>query len=209
MRLVTTLAALALGAVVASPALAASPTIGSVDKVQASVSAKRAGGTARLRVRSPLRFQDRLVSGKGARLEATLKDDTKLTLGENASLSIDEFVYKPGEEGNRLSLDVNGAFLFVGGKIEGPTGGNVDINTPVGTLGVRGTTVWGGPVDTGYGVIVLDGLVTVTTKGGKTVTLKKGQGTMVHDENGKPSDPVAWQPARLARAVDTITFRKK
>ena len=30
---------------------------------------------------------------------------------------------------------------------EGPTGGNVAIKTPVGTLGVRGTTVWGGFID--------------------------------------------------------------
>ncbi|MBC8129463.1 MAG: FecR domain-containing protein [Rhizobiaceae bacterium] len=208
MRPISLLAAVFVGAGLAFPAAAAAQTIGSVDKVQATVTAKRDNGSARLRTRSPVKFQDKLVSGEKARLEATLKDGTKLTLGENASLSIDEFVYKPGEEGNKLALNVNGAFLFVGGKIEGPTGGNVDINTPVGTLGVRGTTVWGGPVDTGYGIIVLDGLVTVTTKGGKTVTLEKGQGTMIHDEDGKPSDPVAWQPARLARAVDTITFRK-
>lgn len=189
----------------ATPGLSA-PAVGSVDKVQATVDAQRAEGTTtRLKPASSVNFKDRLVSGPAARMEATLKDGTKLTLGENATLKIDEFVYNPGQEGNRLALDVNGAFLFVGGKIEGPTGGNVAINTPVGTLGVRGTTVWGGPVDSGYGVIVLDGLVSVTTKDGQVVTLKKGQGTMIHF-NGKASDAAPWPKARVDRAVHTITF---
>jgi hypothetical protein len=33
----------------------------------------------------------------------------------------------------------------------------VQIRTPVGAIGLRGTTVSGGPIDKGYGVIVLSG----------------------------------------------------
>lgn len=159
-RLLPAVAALLLAAGPSIPAKAAGQTVGAVDRVEASVKAVRPSGAERLGRMSRLLFKDKLVSGAAARLEATLKDGTRLTLGENASLLIDDFVYKPGAEGNKLALNVTGAFLFVGGKIEGPTGGNVDINTPFGTLGVRGTTVWGGPLDTGYGVTVLDGLVT-------------------------------------------------
>ena len=202
----TGLAAALFAAVTALPALAAAPTVGSVDKVQASVKAEHAaGGVTALKPQTPVIFKDKLVSGDASRMEATLKDGTKLTLGSNATLSVDEFVYNPGQEGNRLALNVNGAFLFVGGKIEGPTGGNVAINTPVGTLGVRGTTVWGGPVDGGYGVIVLDGLVSVTTKEGQVVNLRKGQGTMIHFD-GKASDAAPWPKARVDRAVYTITM---
>ena len=63
-----------------------------------------------------------------------------------------------------------GAFLFVGGKVEDPSGGNVVIKTAVGTLGVRETTVWGGHIDGGYGVLVLDGEVEV-----KTISFAKAQ----------------------------------
>ena len=202
------LAVAAIAALAATPTLA-SPTVGSVDKVQASVTAEHdGGGVSTLRPASKVQFKDKLVSGPESRMEATLKDGTKLTLGANATLSVDEFVYNPGQEGNRLALDVNGAFLFVGGKIEGPTGGNVAINTPIGTLGVRGTTVWGGKVDGGYGVIVLDGLVSVTTKDGQVVNLKKGQGTMIHFD-GKASDAAPWPKARVDRAVYTITMGGK
>jgi hypothetical protein len=45
-------------------------------------------------------------------------------------------------------------------------GAKVQIGTPVGAIGLRGTTVWGGPIDNGYGVIVLSGEVTVTGRRG-------------------------------------------
>jgi hypothetical protein len=106
-----------------------------------------------------------------------------------------------------LSLRVvKGAFLFVGGRIEGVNGAKVQIHTPVGAIGVRGTTVWGGPIDNGYGVIVLDGEVTVTGRRG-TVTLKQGQGTMLFGD-GKPQRTAAWPAGRMKRAVASITFGK-
>ena len=123
-------------------------------------------------------------------------------------MTVDEFVYKPGYLGGAMSVKVaQGAFLFVGGKVEGPTGGNVVIETAVGTLGVRGTTVWGGHIDGGYGVLVLDGEVEVTTKREK-VLLKKGQGTMVYNGR-KPMEAGAWPEDRTTRAVQTISFVEK
>src|ERR1700719_2985513 len=96
--------------------------------------------------------------------------------------------------------------LYVGGQIEGVNGAKVQIRTPVGAIGVRGTTVWGGPIDKGYGVIVLSGEVTVTGRRG-TVTLKQGQGTMLFGD-GKPQRVAAWPAGRMKRAVASITFGK-
>jgi hypothetical protein len=85
-------------------------------------------------------------------------------------------------------------------------GAKVQIRTPVGAIGVRGTTVWGGPIDNGYGVIVLSGEATVTGRRG-TVTLKQGQGTMLFGD-GKPRRAAAWPAGRMKRAVASITFGK-
>jgi hypothetical protein len=84
------------------------------------------------------------------------------------------------------------------------TGANVRIRSPAGAIGIRGTTVWGGPIDNGYGVIVLSGEVTVTGRRG-TVTLKQGQGTMLFGE-GRPQRAAAWPAGRMKRAVASITF---
>ena len=105
----------------------------------------------------------------------------------------------------RFSISViKGAFLFVGGRIEGETAAKVQIHTPFAAIGVRGTTVWGGPIDNGYGIVVLNGEVTVTARKG-TVTLKQGPGTMLVGD-GKPQRAAAWPAARMKRAVASITF---
>lgn len=181
--------------------------VGSVEKAQGAVKAIQAGATRDLTLQGPVLFADKLRTGADSRLEAKLADGTVLTLGEKGKMTLDKFVYDPDRPGGKLALSVpTGAFLFVGGKIEGPTGGNVSIKTPVGTLGVRGTTVWGGHIDGGFGVLVLSGEVSVTTPRG-TVMLEKGQGTMVYDKKG-PMAAGAWPEDRVKRAVASISFAK-
>jgi hypothetical protein len=204
--------AAAVAAILASTTLpldraAAQPiAVGTVEKVQAEASATQSGATRELAAPDPVLFKDKLRTGVGGRLEAKLADGTGLTLGEKGKLTVDEFVYRPGEKGNKLALAVTtGAFLFVGGKIEGPTGGNVSIKTPVGTLGVRGTTVWGGRIDGGYGVLVLKGEVWVKTAHG-TVALKEGSGTMIFPDKA-PEKAQAWPDDRTKRAVASISFK--
>jgi hypothetical protein len=70
---------------------------------------------------------------------------------------------------------------------------------------VRGTTVWGGYIDHGYGVLVLDGEVTVNTKHGR-VTLHKGQGTMIYGQHA-PNKAAPWPDQRVKAAVATISFQ--
>ena len=118
---------------------------------------------------------------------------------------VDEFIYDPVMSRGELSIRVvKGAFLYMGGRIEGVDGANVRIRTPVGAIGLRGTTVWGGPIDKGYGVVVLDGEVVVTGRRG-TVTLKQGQGTMLFGD-GKPQRAAVWPARRVKRAVASTTF---
>jgi len=185
--------------------VAATEKVGQVDKLQGQADASQGAQKRTLAAAGDVLFLDRIETGDAARMEATLADNTKVTLGEHGRLVIDKFVYNPDKQGGALSIEVKGAFLFVGGKIEGPTGGNVAIKTPVGTLGVRGTTVWGGFIDGGYGVLVLDGEVTVNTKHGQ-VTLRKGQGTMIYG-NKAPNKAAPWPDQRVKAAVATISFK--
>lgn len=201
-------AALLLATTALPPALAGNQRVdvGAAERVQDRADAIYDNESRRLSVGSRVIFRDLLETGKEARLEVILEDDSVITLGEKAELLIDEFIYDPGESKGNLALTVSkGAFLFVGGKIEGIKDSKVKITTPVGLLGIRGTTVWGGPIDTGYGVLVLDGEVTVTTPGGD-VTIPAGKGTMIYGPDRKPLTPYAWDKKKTDRAVATISF---
>ncbi|MCI9879702.1 FecR domain-containing protein [Methylobacterium goesingense] len=203
MKVAGAFAALSLAAL--APAQAAPQQVGVVAKVDRQAVASQAGQARDMAPQGPVFFKDMIRTGAESRLEAKLADDTVLTLGENGKITVDEFVYKPGAQGGKLALSVaRGAFLFVGGKIEGPSGGNVAIKTAVGTLGVRGTTVWGGAIDGGYGVLVLDGEVVLKTKRG-SVLMRKGEGTMVYGGRA-PEAAAPWPEDRTKRAVATITI---
>ena len=100
------LALVAVCIFVANVAVAEPMTVGAVDKVQAQVEATQAGQTRGLVVKSEVYFRDRCHSREGARLQATLKDGTQLTLGENATVVVDEFIYDPVMSRAELSLRV-------------------------------------------------------------------------------------------------------
>jgi len=182
------------------------PGIGTVTRLQGAAEASYQGRQKNLSQNAAIYFGDRISTGPEARVAITLADETEVTLGANASLVVDEFVYTPEQSTGKLGLQVlQGAFLFVGGKIEGQTRSNVSITTPVATLGIRGTTLWGGFLDGKYGVVAVSGIVKVTTTVG-TVTLTENQGTWMSNPRQFPKQPADWADELLARAMDTITF---
>ena len=63
----------------------------------------------------------RLSEGRVERIANTTEAiAAQLTLGENATLVVDEFIYDPFRSRGALLVKViQGAFLFVGGRIEG------------------------------------------------------------------------------------------
>jgi hypothetical protein len=186
-------------------ASAGESSIGTVRRVQAQVDALRAADVLTLSVASALEANDLLRSGEKARLEAELVDGTKLTLGESAELRLDAYVYDPANSArNLLIARIKGAFLFVGGKVEGD-GSEVKIITANAVMGVRGTTFWGGPIDNAYGVLALSGVVTVSTNAG-SVTLTEGQGTTITAADAPPEAPRTWPDAKRTRAMATISF---
>jgi hypothetical protein len=189
----------------ANAAMADETSVGTVSRVQAHVDAMRAADILKLSVASTLEANDLLRSGKKARLEAELIDGTKLTLGESAELKLDSYVYDPENSArNRLIARIKGAFLFVGGKVES-AGSEVKIITANAVMGVRGTTFWGGPIDSAYGVLALSGVVTVSTDAG-SVTLTEGQGTMITAADTPPEAPRIWPGAKRNRAMAMISF---
>ena len=143
---------------------AAAETVGKVTRVENQ--AQVAGAPAV--VGTPVRMDDELRTGARARLEITFRDQTKLTLSENARVSVDRYVYKPNEGTGEMTVKAaHGAMRFVTGKIGKMQQRDVSVVTSEAALAVRGTDVWVGPIDGQYGVLLLKGNVGVTGKAGR------------------------------------------
>ena len=143
-----------------SPAAAA----GSVGIVTKVVNEAQIDGAAAV-IGSPIHMNDRLRTGPNARLQVTFRDNSVLTIGENANVVIDRYVFKPEKSSAEVALNATqGAFRFAGGKIEQMRQKEVVINTPNAALAVRGTHFWAGPIHGNYGVLLLKGKVRVSKR---------------------------------------------
>jgi len=67
------------------------------------------------------------------------EDDTQLSLGPNSRATIDEFVYNPDQSGSFVAKLWKGTLGFITGKVGKTTPENVRVETPLATIGVRGT----------------------------------------------------------------------
>ena len=67
----------------------------------------------------PIYLDDEITTGPETSLQILLKDQTVFTIGPNAVLVFDEFIYDPsGTEAASLTASVKkGAFKFISGKI--------------------------------------------------------------------------------------------
>ena len=137
----------------------AETAVGSVSKVQNAAQV----GTTAATVGTPVHMNDRLRTGANARLEVTFIDKSSLTLGENANVAIDRYVFNPNKSSAQVALNATrGAFRFAGGKIEQMSQKNIVVNTPSAAMAVRGTHFWAGPINGKYGVLLLSGKVGVS-----------------------------------------------
>jgi len=151
---------------------ASAKVVGKVTKVQKQ--ANVGGGAAR--VGKSVKMNDRLVTGAGARLQVTFVDGTLLTLGENAVVVVDRYVFNPAKGSGQMALtSTKGAFRFATGKLNEMNKKDVKVTTPHGALAVRGTEFWSGPIDGHYGTYVKKGKVSTRNKG-RAVDISPGQG---------------------------------
>ena len=89
-------------------------------------------------------FGDVVETEAGASIGITFIDDSTFALGESGRMVIDEFVYEPAEGiGQSVFNVLKGVFSFVSGDIAEGSDDAMTVNTPVLSIGVRGTTVAG------------------------------------------------------------------
>ena len=199
----TSLPALAMGA----GALAGDSLIGTVERIENRATAQSADRVRDLARNSDVFFDEVLHTYEAARLDLRLVDDSHITMGPEAALRLDRFVFSSAEPGGALGIRLlDGAFLFTGGAVEGPDGGHVRIRTRFAAIAVRGTTLWAGPIDDSYGVLVLSGEARVGNAG-QNVTLGPGEGTTLRTTASPPSPPVVWPQAKVDRALAAVAFR--
>jgi hypothetical protein len=84
---------------------------------------------------------------------------------------------------------------------------DVTVTTPVATVGIRGTDFWGGPIDDQFGVLLIEGAVSVSNAAGEQVLDTPGEGTNIAAPGAAPGEITFWPQDKVTRAFATVTFQ--
>jgi hypothetical protein len=88
----------------------------------------------------PVYLHDVVETGSDGSVGIVFADESRLALGPDTRLTVDEFVYRPeAGAGSFLTRMVRGSLLYVSGLIAKVSPDAARVETPAGTLGIRGT----------------------------------------------------------------------
>jgi hypothetical protein len=186
--------------------------VGTIVEIEGSATVAPPGGAAApASVDAPVHPGDTVETGAGSKAFILFIDNTELTLSENTSTKIDEYVFDADDNrDNRARYSVvGGAFEYVSGLIGKRPDPDVKIETPVGSIGIRGTDFWAGNLDGQYGVAVNEGQVALKTDAGDEAVVNKGEGTTVADRHHAPERAKAWDPEKFRRVAATVHLKRQ
>jgi hypothetical protein len=113
--------------------------IGSAVSIVPAVDAFRGGQRRTLTIGAAVVQNERVQTAVQGSARLKFRDDTTLNIGPNAAVTLDRFVYNPDATASQSVMTATrGAFRFATGKSDK---GAYQINTPVATIGVRGTVI--------------------------------------------------------------------
>ncbi|WP_454617294.1 tetratricopeptide repeat protein [Bradyrhizobium cenepequi] len=103
--------------------------------IQANVS----GQIVQTKVGDIVYLGDVVQTGADGQVGINFADGSSFKLSSNARMALDEFVYDPNGKSNSTLFNVtNGTLTFVAGNVAKT--GDMKVDTPVATMGIRGTT---------------------------------------------------------------------
>jgi hypothetical protein len=115
-------------------------TAGRIKSAAGTVSVVRHGSVIPAQAGQPLFESDTVRTGGDGRAGIMLRDETRMALGPNTDVRIDQFLYSPGQGSLGMVIKIaQGLVAYVSGRIAKLSPEAVRLETPSAILGVRGT----------------------------------------------------------------------
>ena len=178
--------------------LASNEIAAKVIKIEGIAYAVSESGEQRdLSIGASIFVKDSVFTGDDGLLTMRFTDKTRFELSQNANLVISEYLYGQSPDADKASMKVvKGAFRFVTGLVAKGKPENMEVETAVATIGIRGTNVIGEADATSATIILLaaedtsrKSKIDVYNEFGKVSIDEAGYGTEIPDEFSPPSPP--------------------
>jgi len=160
----------------------------------------------RLKLKDPV-FLSETIKTKQGRVQLMFKDNTLITLGRNTEMLIQEYLWKLGDKNSAMKTIIKeGSFRVMGGAITRDAPENFKTQTPVATIGIRGSM---------YAGMFRGGILSVMFQGGRGIYVANSSGTVDIDTSGfgtivrgagnAPEKPQRFDQDDLAEIEDGLT----
>ncbi|MCB9979441.1 MAG: FG-GAP repeat protein [Rhodospirillales bacterium] len=145
--------------------------VGQIDEMDGQATIIRTDGSKEpAAIGTPVYEGDVIETGAHGSVNIVFADETSFAVSENARLAIDEYVYDPANESGETHFSVlRGMFVFTSGLVGREDPDDVKIETPMGSIGIRGTII-AGNADSGE-ITVVEGAIVLRAPGGGEITL--------------------------------------
>ena len=182
-------------------------SIGEVSSITGTVKATRLdGSSSNLNNGDPVFQGDTIETVGSGAVGLVFLDKTTLSLSDGGKMVLDELVYDPATGTGSMAVSmVEGAFSFISGEIAKTGPDAMTLETPVVTMGIRGTTVAGKAAVEGNEnsfTLLQDadggvGQISVSNDGGTQVLSQVGATTTVTSITAPPPPPIILTPAQI------------
>lgn len=199
----------------AAPA-GAGAAVGRVDTVVGRVTVVRTDGSQVSAEQGTPIFQgDTIETALDGKLGIMFVDETRFSIGENGRMVIDTMIYDPGAQTGTSAFSIaQGVFSFISGQIAKTDPDAMIIDTPVATIGIRGTHGAGKAAPQGTantftlmpeaGSGAISGEITITTRTGVVTLNLPYQTTQVATPFLPPPTPLILPPSVIEKAFGTV-----
>jgi len=171
--------------------------VGAVEEVKGEATVTRADGTVeKITIGTPIYEGDVVETDASGAVNIVFMDETSMAVSENARLAIDEYTFDPATESGTTNFSVlRGLFVFTSGLIGRDDPDDVSIDTPVGSIGIRGTVI-AGEINPGgeSKITVLEGAI-VVKNGLSDITLSEQFETVRLGGFDQPMENMGTVPA--------------
>ena len=160
--------------------------IAKATQLKSNVTITHNGVTVPLTANTPIYMGDTITTEKGSQALISFIDGTQMTLAENTKLKIDDYVFDPqGTHFSAVYSWMEGAFKYVSGLITKPKTSDTRIETPFGTIGIRGTEfIARKDLGSGASVGLIHGSLDVTALGATAPMTVTGPVMLSFDDSG-------------------------
>jgi ferric-dicitrate binding protein FerR (iron transport regulator) len=177
--------------------------IGVASAVRNQVTAQTSSQQRALAAGGAVYQNDTITTGASSVAQLLFADQTTLSVGPRSEIRLDRYVYDPSRSTGDVAVSLtNGALRFISGR-QDPR--SYQIQTPVATIGVRGTIVDFLLIDGRMFAILAEGRVIFTLPNGRTIELNEPGKAIEFFADSTTSAPFTWR-GRYEAGLQSATF---